>query len=166
MMVGGASFIFAIVSGLVGFKMIGLELCIPIQVTYLTLCYLNVPYSSLSSLYGLSLSTGYNQISSFELLNYLNLDKGLIVLQRNNFFLENCNFTYVSLAILLLLSVLTYQCVKEKVEEPKTITERKKKKEKEQKHKKDKMEMDKDKMEKDKKEKDKKEKMEEMEEEN
>lgn len=65
MMVGGASFIFAIIAGMVGFKMVGFELCLPIQVTYLTLCYLNVPYSSLSSLYGLSFSTGYNQISSF-----------------------------------------------------------------------------------------------------
>ena len=87
LVVGGFALALAIAAGIVGYKMVGFEIVLPVQVTYFTLSMLNVPYSALSSLYGLSFSTGYNQVASFELLNNLNLDKGLIVLQRNNFFL-------------------------------------------------------------------------------
>ena len=79
--------ILGIVSGIVGYKMIGFEISLPVQITYFSLCLLNVPYSAISSLYGLSFSTGYNTISSFSLKDNLDLDKGLIVLQKNNFFL-------------------------------------------------------------------------------
>ena len=58
-------------------------------------------------MYGLSFSTGYNQLESFELGNNLDLDKGLIVLQRNNFFLENCNFTYIVLGLFIALAMVS-----------------------------------------------------------
>jgi hypothetical protein len=121
MFVGGAGLVFAVVAGLVGFKMIGFEICLPVQVTYLSLCLLNVPYSALSSTYGLGFSTGYNQLSSFDLLSHLNLDKGLIVLQRTNFFIENCNFTYILLAVLLVAAVVARGFVGESEEAPKKM---------------------------------------------
>lgn len=85
--VGAGGLIFAIVAAIVGYKMIGFEICLPIQIIYFSLCLLDVTYSSMASMYGLVYSSGYNQLSSFSLLENLDLDKGLIVLQKNNFFL-------------------------------------------------------------------------------
>jgi hypothetical protein len=130
MFVGGLALALGIVSGVLGYKLIGFEICLPLQVTYFTLLLLSVPQASLSSLYGLDLSSGYNKLEPFNLLASQQLDKGLIVLQRNNNFLENCNFSYVPLAVFLILTAVTVIWVKEKVEEPakKAKSELKKKK--------------------------------------
>lgn len=54
------------------------------------------------------------------------------MLQRTNFFLENCNFSYVPLAILIVLTIIFRCCMPEKEEatatkptkeEKKTMTE-------------------------------------------
>lgn len=87
MFVGGFGFAIAIVSGIVGYKLIGFEICLPIQVIYFTMLMLDVPQASISSLYSLSFSSGYNRLSSFNILDQLSLDKGLIVLQRTPYFL-------------------------------------------------------------------------------
>lgn len=107
MFVGGLALLLGILSGALGYKIIGFEICLPVQVTYFSLLLLNVPQASMSSMFGLTLSSGYNQLESFDLLQNQNLDKGLIVLQRNYSFLDNCNFSYVPLAVLLVLSAIT-----------------------------------------------------------
>ena len=55
-------------------------------------------------------------MQSFELINNLNLDKGLIVLQRTNFFLENCNYSFVPLAVVIILTIVFRCCMPEKEE--------------------------------------------------
>jgi hypothetical protein len=104
---GVGGLLFAIVSSIIGYKMIGFEICLPIQIIYFNLSMLNVPYSSISSMYGLVYSTGYNQLSSFSLLDNLDLDKGLIVLQKNSFFLENCNYMYILVVLMMGLAMAT-----------------------------------------------------------
>lgn len=68
MFVGGLALLLGVLSGVLGYKLIGFEICLPLQVTYFTLLLLNVPQASLASLYGLDLSSGYNKLQSFNLL--------------------------------------------------------------------------------------------------
>ena len=85
--IGGLAFLFAIVSAILGYKLIGFEICLPVQVIYFSLLMLDVPQASISSLYGLVFSSGYNQLSSFNLQKQLGLEKGLIVVQKTPYFL-------------------------------------------------------------------------------
>jgi len=143
--VGAGGILFSVVSAIIGYKMIGFEICLPIQVIYFTLSLLNVPYSSMSSMYGLVYSTGYNQLASFSLLNNLDLDKGLIVLQKNNFFLENCNFTYILVLLVMGTAMATRCFVSEKANEVKKASGDKKKDEEKKDEKDDKEPNEKDK---------------------
>ena len=65
MFVGGLALIFAIVAGIMGFKLIGWEIAMPVQLSFFTFLLINAPLSPLNSLVGLSFSTGYNQLRTF-----------------------------------------------------------------------------------------------------
>jgi len=73
---------FGVFSGAIGFKLIGWEICMPVQVVFLSFILQNEPLSALSSLVGLNLSTGYNQIQTFNTITSMGLDKGLMIMQR------------------------------------------------------------------------------------
>jgi hypothetical protein len=62
---GGLAFIFAIVASVLGYKLIGLEMVLPIQLVYFSLVTINIPSSAMGSLYGLSFSNGYNRMKPF-----------------------------------------------------------------------------------------------------
>ena len=115
MFVGGLGFGIAVVSAVLGYKLIGFEIVLPVQVAYFALMMLAVPQASISSLYGLSLSYGYNTLTSFSLADNLNANKGLIVMQRQPQFLQNVNYTYIPLLLLFLAAAITKLWVKEPV---------------------------------------------------
>ena len=56
----------------------------------------------------------------------MGLDKGLIVLQRRNFFVENCNYTFVGVIVLAVVTLALRSCVREREEEVKKKNEKKK----------------------------------------
>jgi hypothetical protein len=64
-LVGGLAFLFAIVASVLGYKLIGLELLLPIQLVYFSLASLNTPSSTIGSLHGLSFANGFNKIKAF-----------------------------------------------------------------------------------------------------
>lgn len=80
---GVVSILFAITSSVLGYKLMGFEILLPIQLIYLSLSHLNQPVSALGSLYTLSFSTGYNRLDAFSYLDNFNLTPGLMVLQRD-----------------------------------------------------------------------------------
>jgi hypothetical protein len=65
MFAGGLSLIFAIIAGIIGFKLIGWEIALPVQLSFFTFLLINSPVSAINSLWGLSFSTGYNQLKTF-----------------------------------------------------------------------------------------------------
>lgn len=132
MFVSGLGLAVAVVAAGLGYKMIGFEICLPIQVTYFALILLEVPQAAISSLFGLTLSSGYNQLRSFAIRDNLSFDKGLVVLQKQPYFLDNCNFTYIPLIALFVAAGVSRAWVPEKKEEPaKKVVSELKKKEKE-----------------------------------
>lgn len=78
------SILFAITSSVLGYKLMGFEILLPIQLIYLSLSHLNQPVSALGSLYTLSFSTGYNKLDTFSYFDNFNLTPGLMVLQRDS----------------------------------------------------------------------------------
>jgi hypothetical protein len=74
----------ALASSVLGYKLIGFEILLPVQLVYLSLSCLNQPASALGSLRTLSYSTGYNQLKAFNLNDNLSLTPGLMSMQRND----------------------------------------------------------------------------------
>lgn len=64
-LLGGLAFVFAIVTSVLGYKLLGLEILLPIQLVYFSLASLNTPSSTIGSFYGLSFSNGYNIVRAF-----------------------------------------------------------------------------------------------------
>lgn len=78
------SLLFAVTSSALGYKLMGFEMLLPVQLIYLCLSHLNQPVSALGSLYNLGFSTGYNKLESFNIYDNFNLTPGLMVLQRDS----------------------------------------------------------------------------------
>jgi hypothetical protein len=65
MFLGGLVLLFAVIAGILGLKLIGWEIAMPVQISFFTFLLVNSPLSAINSLVGLSFSTGYNQLKVF-----------------------------------------------------------------------------------------------------
>jgi hypothetical protein len=128
--IGGLALVFAIVSSVLGYKLIGFEIMLPIQLMYLSLSELNHTSSALGSLKNLSFSTGYNQIASFTLTNSMSVQPGLQVMQRTSEFLTNVNFSAAPLLVVITIALIFRLGIKEKEKKAEVVKTDKKGKQK------------------------------------
>jgi hypothetical protein len=79
--VGGFALFFAVASSVLGYKLIGFEVLLPVQVMYFSLAILNHTYSALGALRSLNYSNGYNKVGpGFSLADAPRMLPGMMVM--------------------------------------------------------------------------------------
>ncbi len=79
--VGVTALIVALASSVLGYKLIGFEIMLPVQIMYLALSELSHTYSALGQLRTLNYSNGYNQLVPYSLAS--SAPAGLLVMERS-----------------------------------------------------------------------------------
>lgn len=115
--VGGLALVFAVVSSVLGYKLIGFEILLPVQCIYLSLAELGHTSAALAALRNLSYSNSYNLQPVLPASN----PQGLFILQRNTEFLSNLNFSAAPFILAIIMALFLRIGLKEKEKKEVTV---------------------------------------------
>lgn len=105
--VGAFALLLALVSSVLGYKLIGFEVMLPLQACYFALAELSRTFTALGALRSLNYANGYNQVAAFDFKEARGQGAlpGLIVMERSSEFLANLNFAAVPLLVAMAVAV-------------------------------------------------------------
>lgn len=76
---GGLALLISLISSVAGYKMIGVELILPIQFVYFAMVCFKFPMSIIASFKGFAFANGYNKVIAWNLAQRYHMSSGLVI---------------------------------------------------------------------------------------